>query len=45
MEKVNPFRRSVVLTWLLFWVNIYFMVFENRAVIDEVALIYFTNAI
>ena len=44
MDKVNPFRRSIVFTWILFWINIYFMVFEGRAVINEVALIWSTNA-
>ena len=44
-ERVNPFRRSVLLIWLLLWVNIYSMVFNQTAYFDELTLIYFCMAV
>lgn len=44
-ERVNPFRRSILLIWLLNWVNIYCMVYNEKAFFDEVTLIYFCLAI
>ena len=44
MEKVNPFRRTILITWVLMWINNYYMIMENRVVFDEVKLIYLTNS-
>lgn len=44
-ERVNPFRRSILLVWLLHWVNIYHMVSNNEAFFDEITLLYFCIAI
>ena len=44
-ERVNPFRRSILLVWLLNWVNIYGMIFEEKAFFDEATLIYFCPAV
>ena len=39
-QQVNPFRRSIVLTWFLIWLNVYNMVTFKRALFDEVQLLY-----
>jgi hypothetical protein len=43
MEKVNPFTRTITLTWILVWVNLYYMIYRGEAFFDEVSLYYFTN--
>ena len=42
-EKVNAWRRTILITWILYWINIFFMITENRVIFDEVKLIYGTN--
>jgi len=40
LSKVNPFRRTIVFGWILLWINLYSMVYNNTVVFDEVHLIY-----
>jgi len=42
-EQINPLRRTVVLSWILFNINNVSMIFYKHAVINEVYLIYSTN--
>ena len=44
-EKVNLFRRSIVFTWILLWINNYFFLTQGRAYFDEVSVFYLTNTI
>ena len=43
MEKVNPFTRTITLTWILLNINNYFMIVHGEVFFDEVSLYYFTN--
>jgi|OM-RGC.v1.033666377 hypothetical protein len=42
-EKVNPIRRTVLLSWILFNINNFTMMTGGYAVFNEVLLIYFNN--
>ena len=42
-EKVNAWRRTILITWILYWINIISFVTKGEAVFDEVYLIYATN--
>ena len=42
-EKVNPFKRTIILSWILLWINIYHMVYYKQPYFDEVKLLYFMN--
>ena len=43
MEQVNPLRRTVLLSWILFNINIFFMASYGYALFDEILLIYANN--
>ena len=43
LSKVNPFRRTIVLTWSLIWFNTYHMYTYKTPFFDEVKLYYFCN--
>ena len=43
LSKVNPFRRTIVLTWILTWFNTYHMYTYKTPYFDEVKLYYFCN--
>ena len=42
-EQVNPFRRTVLISWVLININNISMIAYGTAVMNEVYLIYFTN--
>ncbi len=42
-EKVNAWRRTILITWILYWINILSFLTKGEAVFDEVILIYATN--
>jgi len=42
-SKMNAFRRPLVLTWVLYWINIYFMVTQGTVLFDERILLNSTN--
>ena len=41
--QVNPFRRTIVLTWILLWINIYSQYSTGVPIFNEVWLLTFTN--
>jgi hypothetical protein len=43
--QVNPFRRSILLIWLIQWFNLYHLVVNKNAYFDEVASLYVCLAI
>ena len=43
LSKVNPFRRLIVLTWILTWFNTWHMYMYKEAFFDEVKLYYVCN--
>jgi hypothetical protein len=42
-ELVNPFRRTVLISWILININNVSMIVNGTALMNEVLLIYFTN--
>ncbi len=45
LERVNPFRRTIVFSWILFNINNYTMIYHGYAYFDEVTLFYTYNVI
>ena len=44
-EQVNPFRRTVLIVWILQWVNIVSQMQSGTPYFDEVALLWFCLSI
>ena len=44
-QKVNPLRRTVVLTWALIWLNIYWILSHKQPLINEGYLFYLLNVL
>jgi hypothetical protein len=39
-RQVNPFRRTILLVWILQWINIYHMAMYKSAFMNEINLLY-----